>query len=145
MWVRSLILVFGLMASRVTLAAELVAVVNPLNPTTELSKKTIRKLFVGSVRYWDGGSVAVVTYLRPEASPAGDALMEVCRLTRGQFDAMWRRRQLAGGGIQPGELGDLADVLATIADDPRGITVITAEEMAGVQDTATVRLIPVSL
>jgi hypothetical protein len=125
------------------LGAELVVVLHPLNPTTELTERKLRKLFIGTLRYWDA-DVSVIPYVRPEGTGAGDLLMEVCKMSRQRYESMWTRKQLAGEGVQPRQLDALDDVVSAVAADPRAVTVVTAEEADRI-DSVTVRLVVVPL
>jgi hypothetical protein len=121
----------------------LYAVLHPLNPTADLNEKKLRKLFIGSTRFWAEGDVSVIPYVRPGDSPAGDALMTVCRMSPQRFEALWTRKQLAGQGVKPREIEEVDEIVSTVSADPRAITVVTSDEADRI-DTDTVKLLPVA-
>lgn len=137
-----LLWLLGLSEAQPAEAAELMAVVHPLNPAIDLTQKDVRKLFIGTTRYWGRGDVNVIPYVRPESTPAGATLMVICKISRARYDSLWTRRQLAGQGVTPQELASAEDVLAMVATDPRAIGVISVEE-AGRMDTAGVKVIAI--
>lgn len=105
-----------------------VILLNARNPTQDLSKGDLNKIFLGQTAFWHG-VVPVKVLIRPDGSQASKVFYEkVLSTTPQAFRKHWDELQLAGRGVAPRVLGSVEELALAITQAPGSIGFALASE-----------------
>lgn len=117
------------LASQEALAGpDIFLLVNSRNPTSSLSRGDTKNYFLGKTAFWHG-VVPVKLFTRPGASEPGKKFYEpVLGMSPQAFAQHWSKLQLAGKGVTPPQVGDVATLASKVAKVPGGIAFVLGAE-----------------
>lgn len=97
--------------------ADIVVVVGAKSPVSTLTKDQVVDIYLGKVREFPSGGVAVTSIISTGA-PKDEFFEKVLGKTDSQARAVWARLTFTGKGSAPRELKDSAEVKQLVADNP---------------------------
>lgn len=115
-------------------AAAYKVIVNPSNPTTQLTRLKVGEMFLRKQTRWpDGRPVAVVEL--PAKSPVRQRFtQEIYGKTVMAVSAYWQQMIFSGKGIPPPEKATDAEIVTFVRDTPNGIGYVGAgADVSGVR------------
>jgi len=108
-----------------------VAVVNPKNPISTLSKDELADIYLGNAKNFPGGSSAVPLDLPEGAAGRQDFHKTVTGKNETQFKAYWAKMVFSGRGVPPKEVASDAEVKSMVAGNPNMIGYIDKSAVDG--------------
>lgn len=110
--------------------AEIVVIVHPSNGNA-LDATSVSHIFLGKSKSFPDGSTAIPIN-QPEDSATGIAFAQnVLNKSPSQLKAYWSKLLFTGQGRPPKEVGNDADVIKLVADNPNTIGYIQAASATG--------------
>ncbi len=99
-------------------ADEVVLIVNPANPLTEMTLKDVKNIYLGKSKFFPGGG-KVIPADQPEKSLVRKIFYDVMiDKTPSKLKAYWSKRIFTGKGTPPIVKKDDAAMLAWVAEQP---------------------------
>ena len=110
---------------------EFILVVNAANPTTELERDRISKMFLKKVKRWDDDE-AVVAVDQPEKSTVREKFTrEIHKKSVSAIKSYWQRMIFSGRDVGPPELTTDADVLEFVRNERGAIGYVSGDAELG--------------
>lgn len=101
--------------------ADVVVIVHPDNPINALSKQEIANLFLGNLKNFPGGKLAIPVHLNNKNSLQKQFLSHILNRTVYQFKAHWARMVFVGTIEPPLELATPQEVKLYVANNSSAI------------------------
>jgi ABC-type phosphate transport system substrate-binding protein len=112
-----------------------VVIANSSVATDSLTANTLKDIYTGKTKYWEGGQAIVIVIL-PDQTDA--ALQQVCGMDTSSFKTFWQRLVFSGRGRLPWKAGDAAALVALVASTKGAIALVPANaELRGVKKLET--------
>lgn len=108
-----------------------VAVVNPKNPISALSKDELADIYLGNAKNFPGGGSAVPLDLPESAATRQDFHKVVTGKNETQFKAYWAKMVFSGRGVPPKEVASDAEIKSMVAANPNMIGYIDKAAVDG--------------
>lgn len=110
-------------------------IANPSVATDSLTANTLKDIYTGKTKYWEGGQAIVIIVL-PDQTDA--ALQQVCGMDTSSFKTFWQRLVFSGRGRLPRRADDAATLVAMVASTKGAIALVPADvELKGVKKLET--------
>lgn len=120
---------------------KLVIVVNARNPSTSISAKQLKSIYLGNTAFWHG-VVPMKVVMRPVQSEPSQVFLDQIGISPARYSQNWSSKQLSGQGMAPKELGTADAVASAVQSNPGAIGFLLASE-AWESAPDGVRIIPV--
>jgi ABC-type phosphate transport system substrate-binding protein len=112
-----------------------VVIANSSVATDSLTANTLKDIYTGKTKYWEGGQAIVIVVL-PDQTDA--ALQQVCGMDTSSFKTFWQRLVFSGRGRLPRKADDAAALVALVASTKGAIALVPANtELKGVKKLET--------
>jgi ABC-type phosphate transport system substrate-binding protein len=112
-----------------------VVIANSSVATDSLTANTLKDIYTGKTKYWEGGQAIVIVVL-PDQTDA--ALQQVCGMDTSSFKTFWQRLVFSGRGRLPRKADDAAALVALVASTKGAIALVPANaELRGVKKLET--------
>lgn len=98
-----------------------VAVVNPKNPISSISKDQLADIYLGNAKNFPGGGPVTPLDLPESATERQDFHKSVTGKNETQFKAYWAKMVFSGRGVPPKETPSAAEVKSMVANNPNMI------------------------
>ncbi len=105
---------------------EIIVVINPDNPVT-LSDKEIKRIFLGKMKSYPGGSAILPVNHSSKSDVRKHFDQHALGKSSKQIKAYWSRLMFSGKGNPPKELDNDAKVIELVAENPAVIGYINAD------------------
>jgi ABC-type phosphate transport system substrate-binding protein len=129
--VKSRLIIPGLLAALLCLGAGraraldgAVVITNPGVAMDSLTANTLKDIYTGKTKYWEGGQAIVIVIL-PEQTDG--ALQQVCGMDTSSFKTFWQRLVFSGRGQLPKKADDTAALVALVASTKGAIALVPAD------------------
>ena len=119
--VPGLLLLSGLMLFNATALAGVAVIVNPGNSEASLGEKEIKKIFLGKSSKFPGGKPAAPVDQSEESAVRTEFARKVLKKSASKLAAYWSKMIFSGKGVPPKKVGNDADVIKHVANNPNAI------------------------
>ncbi len=110
-----------LFAATSSYADEVVLIVNPANPLSDISLKEAKNIYLGKSRFFPGGG-RVIPADQPEKSDVKTMFYDVIiGRSKSQLKSYWSKRIFTGKGVPPTVKKDDKAMLAWVAEQPQAL------------------------
>ena len=113
-------LLLSCMLFSTTALADAIAIVKADHASDTVSKKDLKKMFLGKTKSWDDGSPVILVILE-----GGDAhekfVKKFAGKTAKQFQNFWRKMVFSGKGKMPQAFASEAELVAFVAANPGAV------------------------
>jgi ABC-type phosphate transport system substrate-binding protein len=139
---KSKLIAFGLLVALLCLGAGraraldgAVVIANSSIATDSLTANTLKDIYTGKTKYWEGGQAIVIVVLPDQTD---GALQQVCGMDTSSFKTFWQRLVFSGRGQLPKKADDVATLMAMVASTKGAIALVPANaELKGVKKLET--------
>ncbi len=119
----SAVLMAGVLIASSPAYAELALIAHPGNPTEALTKRQVKRIYLGKDRSFPGGG----NVDQDSGSAAREQFYaKVIKRSASKLNAYWSKRMFAGKGTPPEAVGDDGAVKAWITKHPDGLGYVDA-------------------
>jgi ABC-type phosphate transport system substrate-binding protein len=101
-----------------------VVIANPGVSAGSLTADTLKDIYTGKTKYWDGGQAVIIAVL-PDKTDA--ALQQACGMDTSSFKTFWQRLAFSGRGQEPKKAADAAALVALVASTKGAIAIVPAD------------------
>lgn len=96
-------------------AEEILVVVNNSVGDSQLSQNDLRNIYLGNKKYWKGQQRIVVLQRSPSHAGSVSMFKKVVGMSSKEYRLYWRKKELAGDGVEPKTVAKASDILKKIA------------------------------
>jgi ABC-type phosphate transport system substrate-binding protein len=128
---KSKLIAFGLLVALLCLGAGraraldgAVVIANSSIATDSLTANTLKDIYTGKTKYWEGGQAIVIVVLPDQTD---GALQQVCGMDTSSFKTFWQRLVFSGRGQLPKKADDVATLMAMVASTKGAIALVPAD------------------
>ena len=108
--------------------AEIVVIVNHGNNST-ISKDEIARIFLGKIKHFPGGDIAIPIIQPKENSSAEKFNISVIKKSSSQLSAYWSKKIFTGQGTPPQEVSSDEGIIDLVAKNPSTIGYVEASKV----------------
>lgn len=108
-------------------AAELIVIVNPANPTSQLKREQVVDIYMGRYTHFPNGLHAKALDLPADSTARTEYYQKLINKSVAQVNTFWARLLFTGRAKPPRELSDTHAVMLAVMKDPEAIAYIDSQ------------------
>ncbi len=127
----SAVLMAGVLIASSSAYAELALIAHPGNPTEALTKRQVKRIYLGKDRSFPGGGKVTAVDQDSGSAAREQFYARVIKRSASKLNAYWSKRMFAGKGTPPKTVGDDSAVKAWITKHPDGLGYVDTAVLDG--------------